>query len=104
MADHPLMKNLQHDELLFSFVVDDAVTRVSNRFLVDQLTVSTMRHDVKARYKTLFRWLEKFQRLALKNGYARIGDKRKYVDGLKSSNIAKRKKALEHVVRWSVQS
>jgi DNA polymerase-1 len=102
-AQHPFMQDLDHDELLLSFVLGHADSRLSRRFLIDHLTVTTLRHDLEERYRTLFEWLEHFRRQAERNGYATHGGKRKYIDGLRSSNIAKRRQALEYAVRWLIR-
>ncbi len=103
MAKHPLMKNLEHDDLLLSLCISQSDLCLSRRFLVDRPTISTIRHDLEKRFQTLFKWLHKFRRDAAQNGYVTIAGRRKYLDGLKSSNVAKRKQALEHVVRWLMQ-
>jgi DNA polymerase I-like protein with 3'-5' exonuclease and polymerase domains len=48
----------------------------------------------------MFDWLENYRRTAQVNGYATIDGKRKYIDGLKSSDISRREKALEAAIRW----
>jgi len=65
--------------------------------------VSTIRHDLELRYSTLFQWIETFEKQTTKQGYAIIDNKRKYFDGLKSSNIEKRKKAKNLSVKWLIQ-
>ena len=104
MASHSLLKGAPHDSLLWSLVVGDSDACVGNTFFLDRLTVSTVRHDVEKRYKAAFEWLRAFQREAAERGYARVGSKRKYLNGLKSANVAKRRDSLRHVVRWLLRN
>jgi DNA polymerase-1 len=103
MTKHPLMKGLDSDELLLYFVLGHSDSSMSRKFLIDHLTVTTIRHDLEKRYQILFQWLESFQREAERNGYAMIDGKRKYIDGLRSSNIAKRRQASAYAVRWLIR-
>jgi DNA polymerase I-like protein with 3'-5' exonuclease and polymerase domains len=103
MAQHPVMHDLDHDELLLSFVLGHTDANLSRKFFLDQLTVATLRQDLEARYRTLFAWLAHFQRQAERDGYAMHDDKRKYIDGLRSADLAKRRRAFEYAVRWLIQ-
>ena len=62
-----------------------------------------MRHDFEKRCQTMFRWLNGYCRIARIKGYATNGDSRKYIDGLMSSDIARREQALEYAVRWLIR-
>jgi DNA polymerase I-like protein with 3'-5' exonuclease and polymerase domains len=103
MAQHPVMHDLAHDELLLSFVLGHTDASLSRQFFLDQLTVATLRQDLEARYRTLFAWLAHFQKQAERNGYAMHDGKRKYIDGLRSADLAKRRRALEYAVRWLIR-
>lgn len=99
----PLMRELDSDELLLRLAVGQSDTVLSKRFLVDRSKIATMRHDLEKRYQTMFQWLNSFRRMARVKGYATNGDLRKYIDGLKSSDIARRGRALEHAVGWLIR-
>jgi hypothetical protein len=58
---------------------------------------------VGKKYKTMFEWLAKFRCRALDRGYAANGEFRKYIDGLKSSDLARRQRAVENSVRWLIR-
>lgn len=103
IAKHPLMQEFDPDELLLCLAVGQSDTALSKRFLVDRLKIATMRHDLEKRYPTMFQWLNNFRRLARTKCYATNGDLRKYIDGLKSSDIAKRGQALEYAIRWLIR-
>ena len=55
------------------------------------------------RYPTLFNCIEAFKKETKKRGFSSIDNKRKYFDGLKSSNIEKRNKAVNLSVRWLIK-
>jgi DNA polymerase I-like protein with 3'-5' exonuclease and polymerase domains len=100
MAKHPWMQELDYHDLLTSLAVGQPDTVLSRRFLVERSKIAAMRYDLERRYQTMFRWLNDFRRTARARGYAANGDLRKYIDGLKSSDIARRDQALEQAVRW----
>jgi DNA polymerase I-like protein with 3'-5' exonuclease and polymerase domains len=103
IAQYPVMHDLAHDELLLSFILGHTDASLSRQFFLDQLTVATLRQDLETRYRTLFAWLAYFQKQAESNGYAMHNGKRKYIDGLRSADLAKRGRALEYAVRWLIR-
>lgn len=103
IAKHPLMHELDPDELLVRLAAGQSDTALSKRFLVDRSKIATMRHDLEKRYETMFQWLNSFRRVARAKRYATNGELRKYIDGLKSSDVAKRAQALEYTVRWLIR-
>jgi hypothetical protein len=103
MAQHPVMHDLTHDDLLLSCVLGHTEVSLSRQFFLDQLTIATLRQDLEARYRTLFAWLAHFQKQAESNGYAMHDGKRKYIDGLRSADLAKRRRALEYAVKWLIR-
>jgi hypothetical protein len=60
----------------------------------------TMRLAIEKRYPDVFRWLLDFKRETVTRHFAEHGGKRKYFDGLKSSDLNKRQRALIAGVRW----
>jgi hypothetical protein len=70
--------------------------------MVERLSIAEMRHDLEGRYKKVFRWLSRFPSETLSNGYATKGKLRKHIDGLKSSDVARRQQAAEYAVRWLI--
>ncbi len=103
IANHPMMQGIYPDEFLLRLAVGHSDTALSKIFLVDRMKIATIRHDLESRYQTLFQWLKGYCRLARTKGYATYGDQRKYIDGLKSSDIAKRAQASENAVRWLIR-
>ena len=102
VAKHPLMQELDSVEFLLRLAAGQSDTALSKRFLVDRFKVATMRHDLEKRYQTMFRWLNNFRRWVRAKGYATNGDLRKYIDGLKSADVARRSQSVEHAVRWLI--
>ena len=103
MLEHPLMKGLQQNELLLSLVLGYSDSRLSRAFLVDRLTAATIRHDLEKRYQAMFQWIRSFARTAQTRGYAESEGRRKYIDGLRSSDVGKRGRALEYALKWLIQ-
>lgn len=102
MAEHPWMQDFDCRDLLTSHAVGQSDAVLSRRFLVECSKIAAVRHDLERRYQTTFRWLNDFCHMTRAKGYAANGDLRKYIDGLKSSDIARRDQALEHAVRWLI--
>jgi DNA polymerase-1 len=102
-AKHPWMQKLDFDELLLRLAVGQSDTALSKKFLVDRFEIAAVRQDLEKRYQTMFRWLNSFRRWTRTKGYATNGDRRKYFDGLRSADVAKRGESLEHAVRWLIR-
>ena len=102
MAKNPLMREIDPNALLLRLAIGQSDTVLSKRFLIDRLNITTMRHDLEKRYRVMFQWLNNFRRMARTNRYATNGELRKYIDGLKSSDLARRGRALEYAVRWLI--
>ena len=103
LANHPLMKELDQHELLLSCAIGYSDATMSRKFLVGNAAISGIRCDLRRRYPVLFRWLDSYRSEAEKMGYVTFDGTRKYIDGLRSSNLGKRARALENVVRWLIR-
>jgi hypothetical protein len=103
MAEHAVMKDLDHDECLLSLAVGQSDSKLSMAFLLDRVKVRAIRHDLEKRYHIMFQWLASYRHRAQADGYITIDGKRKYIDGLKSSDMARTERALEHAVRWLIR-
>ncbi len=103
MEDHSVTRNLnrsEQDELLLLIAVGRPDFELSRRFLIDRVTISNIRHEITARYRQSFRFLDRFRKEAVSRGYARSEHRRKYLTGLQSSNLWKRQQELEYAVHW----
>ncbi len=103
MTSHPLMKELDTDELFLAIITGYSDYKLSKEFMLDRLDASTIRHDVELRYPILFSWIKQIKKRILDQGYILHDNKRKYFDGLKSSNLEKRKIAVNNSIRWLLE-
>jgi len=81
--------------------ISDAALR--RRFLIDQTTVVKIQQALKPRYAELFTWLDIFLKDAVTQGFASHDGKRKYLQGLRSSDLHRRDKAMQSAVRWLIK-
>ena len=77
--------------------------RLCRGFLCERSTAMSIRHDLATRYAASFKWLEVYRRQTLEQGFAVDGDRRRWLDGLGSSNVEKREHAVNFAVRWSLR-
>ena len=103
ISKHPWIQELDYHDLLISQAVGQSDAVLSRRFLVERSKIAAMRHDLERRYQTMFQWLNDFRRMTRTRGYAANGNLRKYIDGLKSSDVARRGQALDYAVRWLIR-
>jgi hypothetical protein len=90
-------------EAVLMTAIDEPDAVVSRRFLMGRANTVKLRGAITSRYPTLFSWLRDFRRSALANGFAEYGGRRKYLAGLRSSDIDKRNRAVRSAVRWLVR-
>jgi len=93
-----------YDNLLLSFALGFSDSHISRAFLLDLLTVTTIRHGMMKKFCIMFDWLEKYRTDVRQNGYASYGGMRKYIDAARTADLGKRQQALDHAVRWLMQS
>lgn len=70
------------------------------RFLISPEKAANIRINLRGRYEIAFEWLDRFCKEAMAQGYAEYAGQRKYIEGLRSSNIDKKNKAAKAAVRW----
>jgi 3'-5' exonuclease len=98
----PLISVADQAELLLRLAIGQSDSKLARRFMVERLSIAEMRHDLEGRYRKVFRWLNRFRSETLGNGYATKGKLTKHIDGLKSSDVARRQQAAEYTVRWLI--
>ena len=76
---------------------------VCRKLLIDKTQAVQIRIAITSRYEQLFEWLGQFKRSSIEQGYAEYAGKRKYLDGLGSSDIEKRTKAVRSAIRWLIR-
>ena len=87
-------------EALLMIAIGEPDPVVSRRFLMGRADAAKLRSAITSRYPALFSWLQDFRRAALANGFAEYGGSRKYLAGLRSSDVDKRNRAVRSAVRW----
>lgn len=109
-GDHPSFiegdaakRDLDQKDLLLSIAIGLSDAALSRRFLIDHLTAAGIRQAFEAKYAKLFKWLDDYRRGAITQGFVHHDGRRKYLEGLKSSDIDKRHKALRSAVRWLIR-
>ena len=91
-----------HLQLLLSVVVGVSDHQMCRMFLLDRSTITAICHEFRTRYSLTFLWLEEFRNETATKGYASNG-RRRYLDGLRSSSLEKRDKAMRSAIRWRIQ-
>jgi DNA polymerase III epsilon subunit-like protein len=109
-AKHPspisadaIVRNLDQRDLLLSTAIGLSDAALCRRFLVDRVTVAAIRQTIEARYVKLFTWLDTWQRDTVTKGFGYHDGARKYLEGLKSSDINKKQKAVRSAVEWLIR-
>jgi hypothetical protein len=72
-------------------------------FLLDRNAIAAIRHDLRIRYSSTFLWLAQFRNETATKGFASAQGRRRCFDGLRSSNLDKREKALHSAVKWLIR-
>ncbi len=92
--------NVDSDRLLVSILVGTHDSELCRSFFLDKVLISSIRHEFEGKYRHLFAWLDRYRAETLKRGFATTGSSKKHFDGLRSSNLERRAKALNSSVRW----
>lgn len=103
VGNDPMAMELDFDEILLRLAVGQSDTTISKRLLIGRMAIAKIRQDLQERYQAMFRWLNDFRRLGSARGFVTNGDLRKHIDGLKSSDVARRSLASEYAVRWLIR-
>ena len=99
----PPLNDGNHFQLLLSFVTGVSDHQLCRIFLLDRNSIERLRHDFQIRYSKAFQWLEKFRETTATNGFASAFRRRRYFDGLRSSDLEKRNRALRSAVKWLIR-
>jgi hypothetical protein len=98
----PPLNDGDHFQLLLSLVTGIPDRLLCRVFLLDRNAFAAIHHDFQIRYSSTFLWLEKFCKETAANGFASARGRRRYFDGLQSSNLEKRNSARHSAVKWLV--
>ena len=99
---HPSLVGLCHTEVLVSLLIGVSNAALCKRFLIDARRASVLREVVTSKYPRLFMWIESCRRTIVSSGFASSGERRRYWEGLGSSDIDRRHRALRSAVRWQI--
>jgi len=98
-----LLSGVDQDDLLLQLAIGQSDSELARRFMTTRSTMERVRYDLEEKHRKTFEWLNKFRRMAVDNGYAANLRSRKYIDGLKSADVARRQQAAHNAVRWLVR-
>ena len=104
LKKHYSLAAKDYDNLLLDFALGFSDSHISRAFLLDLLTVATIRNTMMKEYRVMFDWLEKYRAEVRQNGYALYGGRHKYIDDARTADLGRRRQALDHAVRWVMQS
>ena len=99
----PPLSDGQHFQLLLSFITGVSDYQLCRMFFLDRDAVESILHDFQIRYSKTFLWLRKIRETTATNGFASACGRRRYFDGLRSSDLEKRNSALHSAVKWLVR-
>jgi DNA polymerase-1 len=89
-------------DVVISLATGDSDAALCQRFLIDPMRAARLRTAAEGRYARLFGWLENYRKDAVAQGFASYQGRRKYLEGLRSSDMDRRQRATRSVVRWLV--
>jgi hypothetical protein len=99
----PPLSDGRHFHLLISFITGVSEYQQCRMFLLERNAVESILHDFQIRHSKTFLWLGKFRETTATNGFASACGRRRYFDGLRSSDLEKRNSALHSAVKWLVK-
>ncbi len=102
-AGEPLLEGLDHADILLSIAIGLPDAAICRRFLLGPEKAMRIRANLRLRHPALFEWLDRFRRESIVRGYAEHDGRRIYLEGLRSSNIEKKKTATASAIRWLVR-
>ena len=104
LSNHPTVKGIDSSSLFLSIITDISDSKVVNRFPIDTRDLALLRKEIESRYGKLFNFLNKFKRDSFERGFSESQDKRKYLVGLKSPDLEKRRKAIQFSLKWLIEA
>jgi hypothetical protein len=91
---------LDHQELLLSIMVGLPKEKICRAFCLSQAKVASLCHDLEVRYSRSFSWLVNYRKAVAEQGMAVVDERTCWFNGVRSSNLQKREKAIQSSVRW----
>jgi DNA polymerase I-like protein with 3'-5' exonuclease and polymerase domains len=103
LSSHPGTRGIDSGSLFLSIITDMSDSKMVNRFLIDRRDLALLRKEIESRYGKLFGFLNKFKRDSFERGFSETEGKRRYLVGLKSPNLEKRRKAGQFALKWLIE-
>jgi DNA polymerase I-like protein with 3'-5' exonuclease and polymerase domains len=100
LKSRPKLTGVDGNSLILQMITGASDSRMVSRFLIERGDLASLRSDLESRYGSLFSFFNKFKRDSFEKGFAEIEGKRKYLVGLKSPNLEKRRKASQVALEW----
>ena len=94
---------VRDSSLLISLIIGFSSASICKRFLIDSRETGELKKTVVSRYHVLFRWIDSYRRDTIAAGFATSGEKRRYLEGLQSSDLWKQNKAIQSAIRWLIE-
>ncbi len=94
------LADVDHEDLLLCMMTGMSNSELCRRLLYHRSAVTSIRHDVELRYAGAFKWLAAYREETIRRGFAQDGSRRRWLAGLRSSDLGKRQKSLDSAVRW----
>ncbi len=95
------LNDIDYESFLLAILSGISKDRIRRTFCINQATAAAMRHDLEVRYARSLKWLAEYRQKTMDRGFALAADgKRRWFDGIRSSNLEKREKAIAASVRW----
>jgi ribonuclease D len=91
---------LDHQELLLSIMVGLPKEKICRAFCLSQAKVASLCHELEVRYSRSFSWLVNYRKAVAEQGMAFVDERTCWFNGVRSSNLQKREKAIQSSVRW----
>jgi hypothetical protein len=102
VGDEPALAGIDLTNALLSIAIGVPNAALCRRFLISPRRAVVLRETMFRRFPKLFAWLSDYRRKVVSDGFASFDDRRKYWEGLGSSDMAKRSKAVQSAVRWVI--
>lgn len=103
-GDRTLDKKLRDEpdkaDMLLAIVLGLSDYAICKQFLISPKEIAKIRSMFETRHRQLFAWVEQFCKNAMMQGYAEFEGHRRYMEGLRSSNIEKKSRAIISVMMW----
>jgi DNA polymerase I-like protein with 3'-5' exonuclease and polymerase domains len=96
-------QGVSHCEILLYIAIGLPDATICRKLLIPKDHAARIRTAITSRYEQLFERLGQFTRVSLENGYAEHEGRRKYLAGLRSSDLEKRSKAVRSAIRWLIR-